>query len=79
METACLEFHHVQPHADGGAMSVDNIQLRCRAHNQYEAKLWFEAGEVRESKSEYETTPEAILVPGQARSAETLSWRGCRP
>ncbi|MBM3471497.1 MAG: HNH endonuclease [Armatimonadetes bacterium] len=32
-----LEFHHVVPHAAGGAATVDNIQLRCRAHNAYEA------------------------------------------
>src|SRR5262245_48684938 len=40
-ETAFLEFHHVDPYADGGAASVTNIELRCRAHNQYEAKLLF--------------------------------------
>ncbi len=33
-ETGWLEFHHVHPHADGGSASVENIQLRCRAHNQ---------------------------------------------
>src|SRR4029453_18556986 len=54
-ETAWLEFHHVQPYADGGRTSVDNIQLRCRAHNQYEAKLWFgsDSGEIRESRPRY--------------------------
>ena len=77
-ETAWLEFHHVQPHADGGKTSVDNIQLRCRAHNQYEAKLWFEAGEVGESGSDYETTSETLLVPGQVRSAAALVSPGYR-
>lgn len=33
-----LEFHHVAPYAAGGAATVDNIQLRCRAHNAYEAE-----------------------------------------
>ena len=41
-ETGWLEFHHVHPYAEGGCASVENIQLRCRAHNQYEARLWFE-------------------------------------
>ena len=41
-ETGWLEFHHVQPYTQGGGASVENIQLRCRAHNQYEASLWFE-------------------------------------
>jgi 5-methylcytosine-specific restriction endonuclease McrA len=40
-ETAFLEFHHVEPFAAGGASEVDNLQLRCRAHNQYEARLYF--------------------------------------
>jgi 5-methylcytosine-specific restriction endonuclease McrA len=40
-ETSFLEFHHVEPHAAGGSSTVDNIQLRCRAHNLYEARLFF--------------------------------------
>ena len=27
-----LEFHHVVPYAMGGEATVENIQLRCRAH-----------------------------------------------
>ncbi len=38
-EGSFLEFHHVVPHAAGGPPTVDNIQLRCRAHNAYEADL----------------------------------------
>src|SRR5690606_9844285 len=40
-ETAFLEFHHVRPYADGGPAVVENIELRCRAHNQYEAEQYF--------------------------------------
>ena len=47
-ETAFLEFHHVAPYAAGGAATADNIQLRCRAHNQYEAHLSFGGTLVRE-------------------------------
>ena len=36
-----LEFHHVRPYAVGGEATVENIQLRCRAHNGYEADLFF--------------------------------------
>jgi hypothetical protein len=35
--TAFLEFHHLQPFAAGGPTSIDNLELRCRAHNTYEA------------------------------------------
>lgn len=42
-ERGFLEFHHVRPFAKGGAATVENIQLRCRAHNVYEAELMFPA------------------------------------
>ena len=34
-----VEFHHRIPYARGGTHDPDNIELRCRAHNQYEAEL----------------------------------------
>lgn len=40
-EEGFLEFHHVTPHAAGGQPTADNIELRCRAHNGYEAELDF--------------------------------------
>jgi hypothetical protein len=40
-ERTFLEFHHLQPHALGGPATVENISLRCRRHNQYEAELVF--------------------------------------
>ena len=40
-ETAFLEYHHRQPFAAGGKATVENIELRCRAHNAYEAQLFF--------------------------------------
>jgi hypothetical protein len=48
VERGALEFHHVVPHADGGKATAENIQLRCRAHNQYEAEQWFGPLMVRE-------------------------------
>jgi 5-methylcytosine-specific restriction endonuclease McrA len=36
-ETGFLEYHHVVPYARGGASDATNLQLRCRAHNAYEA------------------------------------------
>jgi hypothetical protein len=40
-ESGFLEFHHVEPFAAGGATTVGNLELRCRAHNAYEARLFF--------------------------------------
>jgi 5-methylcytosine-specific restriction endonuclease McrA len=39
-ETGFLEFHHVVPHADGGTATAQNLELRCRTHNQYESDRW---------------------------------------
>jgi hypothetical protein len=40
-EASFLEFHHVVPYARCGEASIENIALRCKAHNQYEALLDF--------------------------------------
>ena len=55
-ETAFLEFHHVVPFAVGGESTIENIELRCRAHNQREAELFVGLGTydvVREDLEEY--------------------------
>jgi hypothetical protein len=44
-ETGFLEFHHVVPYAAGGRGDDGNIELRCRAHNAYEAELFFGGAE----------------------------------
>jgi hypothetical protein len=40
-ERTFLEFHHIEPYALGGPGTAENIALRCRRHNQYEADLVF--------------------------------------
>jgi len=40
-ERGFLEFHHIRPYALGGLATVENISLRCRRHNQYEAERVF--------------------------------------
>jgi hypothetical protein len=40
-ERGFLEFHHVEPHGMGGEPTVENIELRCRPHNAYEADLFY--------------------------------------
>ena len=40
-ETGLLEFHHVVPYAQGGPTTADNLELRCAAHNRYEAERCF--------------------------------------
>jgi 5-methylcytosine-specific restriction endonuclease McrA len=55
-ERGFLEYHHVVPFADGGASTAGNIELRCRAHNAYEAERWFGVSQeslLRESRATY--------------------------
>jgi hypothetical protein len=40
-ETGFLEFHHLVPYARRGATTTANLELRCRAHNVYEAEKEF--------------------------------------
>ena len=36
-----LEVHHLKPFAKGGENSLENLSLRCRRHNLYQAQLDF--------------------------------------
>ena len=45
-ERAFVEFHHLRPWVAGGEASVSNIQLRCRRHNDYEARAFFDHPDV---------------------------------
>jgi len=40
-ERAGLEFDHIEPVARGGGSNLENLRLRCRAHNQLEAERAF--------------------------------------
>jgi len=81
-----VEFHHVVPYARGGKATVENTQLRCRAHNGYEADLEFgerrPGGEwaVKEGPGSYRAgsrtrSGTSILVPPTVLSS---TLRPCR-
>jgi hypothetical protein len=42
-------FHHRIPFAERGPTTVDNLELRCPAHNAHEAERWFGPLFVRET------------------------------
>jgi hypothetical protein len=83
-ERAFLEFHHVEPYALGGEATLANIQLRCRSHNAYEARLWFGhgngngAGWVRECRSPYGIGPTGSETSGPTRSGTSCRVEGLR-
>ncbi|HEV7498717.1 MAG TPA: HNH endonuclease signature motif containing protein, partial [Vicinamibacteria bacterium] len=68
-ERTFLEFHHIVPYALGGRATVENISLRCRRHNQYEAELVFASDlpEVREH-GPWPSTWNALSAPPLPRS-----------
>jgi hypothetical protein len=74
-ERGFLEFHHRHPHAMGGAATVANIQLRCRAHNDLESRVDFGRdgrGQLRENAPipyGAELVPERVAP--RARSQDT--------
>ena len=40
-ERSFAEFHHLEPYGVGGEATIATIELRCRAHNNYEAELFY--------------------------------------
>jgi hypothetical protein len=74
-EQGFLEFHHVAPHGAGGEPTADNIQLRCRAHNGYEAELYFGPRKplvVREARAPYLYLTEQPPPRSRLRSPRVL-------
>jgi hypothetical protein len=69
-ERTFLEFHHREPYAKGGLATVDNISLRCRRHNQYEAELIF--GERSNAQTGAPPRPTASHPPGDAARAPAV-------
>ena len=69
-----LEFDHAEPVARGGRASVDNVRLRCRGHNQYEAERTFGADFMR-AKRAAARDARAQAMQAQARAAEETRAR----
>jgi hypothetical protein len=76
-ERGFLEFHHAKPFAVGGEASVENIELRCRAHNQYEADLYFTGGPASRPShvGECEAVYDAARYDGRCRDAAVRRHR----
>jgi len=63
-ERRFIEFHHLDPYPLGGEATVDQVQLRCRRHNDYEGQLYFgkrraagDRGVVRDEPAPYRSCP----------------------
>ncbi len=72
-----LEFDHEDPVARGGAATVDNVRLRCRAHNAYEAERAFGAGFMERKRAEAQGVRAARMRASEVRASG--SARGINP
>ena len=65
-ERSYLEYHHAAPYVWGGEATVENISLRCRAHNVYESELLF--GRYQPAVREAAPTDAVETCSGTSRS-----------
>ena len=75
-----LEFHHVESWARGGAHSTDNIELRCRAHNQHQANLDHGADFMESRRPDRAREVRALYSgrPSRRRPTERARWGSAR-
>jgi hypothetical protein len=76
-----LELHHLKPYGAGGDPTVDNIELRCRAHNAYEADLFYgprraDADQVGETRAVYVAHPYGSSVQSESGEPGPVRRRG---
>ncbi len=63
-----IEYDHIDPVARGGQSTVDNLRLRCRAHNQYEAERVFGESFMDQKR---EAARSAVVSRAQAPAVES--------
>ncbi|HKO52386.1 MAG TPA: HNH endonuclease signature motif containing protein [Polyangiaceae bacterium] len=62
----CLELDHVQPWAMGGEGTMENLRLRCRAHNQRYARQYFGKSRIEAAVRRSRQRRAAVERPGKA-------------
>ena len=61
----CLELDHVEPYAVGGQCTIENLRLRCRAHNQRYARQYFGKSRVEAAATACPAATCSRCAPGQ--------------
>ena len=62
-----IEFHHIDDFARGGEATVDKIQLRCKAHNQYAAEQTYGAEFMRAKREKSKRSTESRKRSGEKK------------
>ena len=60
----CLELDHVDPRAVGGESTIENLRLRCRAHNQRYARQYYGKSRVEAAVQHARRRRAAVQGPG---------------
>src|SRR6188768_2687662 len=61
----CLELDHVEPWAVGGESTIENLRLRCRAHNQRYARQYYGKARVEAAVQHARRRRAAARDPGR--------------
>jgi 5-methylcytosine-specific restriction endonuclease McrA len=69
-----LEFDHIEEVARGGQATVENVRLRCRAHNQFSAERAFGSDFMRRKREEAR-----VAAKEHARTEAERAPKGTRP
>jgi 5-methylcytosine-specific restriction endonuclease McrA len=64
-----LEYDHIVPFAQGGTSTADNLRLRCRTHNQYEAEQSYGAAFIKNKREQARAARRAAPGAGGAAAA----------
>jgi hypothetical protein len=78
-ETSCLELHHEEAYARGGPPTVENLSLRCRAHNALAAEQDFGREFMRRKQADVMPRQRGSSELAHRASAATASGDGDEP
>ena len=73
-ERAFLELHHLKPYGALGEATVENIEVRCAAHNKYEAELFYGARKQDDGDRVVREKDAADGEPRRRRTRSETSW-----
>jgi hypothetical protein len=74
-ERAFVEFHHLIPYAAGGRPTVENIALRCHAHNAYEAEVFY--GPIAAARVSDDAFRSGTTSEGRSRTTSQGTAKAC--
>lgn len=76
-ERALLEIHHVVPFAAGGPTIAENLELRCRRHNAYEAAQFFGSLLTREAQAHYSVQAGEVPTARSPSNSDRVNVQTC--